>query len=153
MKSQVYSICAIALTWSTINHLINPRIESLNEANIYIKCTSSARIWSYLHCMFWRFPCCHCRKGFPKVADWLDVQCSLKWRFEKSMFGRLLKMWNYGLVEVLRQSQTWGWVSFIIFRYRYLDFDTGSWTTGSVIQLVDVYTDSNTHLPSHCTKK
>ncbi len=34
------AICVIAYRPETIiNHLINPRIEFLNEANIYIKCT------------------------------------------------------------------------------------------------------------------
>ncbi len=42
------------------------------------QCTSSARIWRlYLRCMFRGFPCCLCRKGFPKDADWLKF--SSRW--------------------------------------------------------------------------
>ncbi len=70
MNSQVYS-----KTRTTIYHLFNPRIEFLNEAKIYIKCASSAKIWSlYLRCLCAKgfpFVVVFAERGFPEVADWL----------------------------------------------------------------------------------
>ncbi len=48
MKSQVYSNMCNCIDLNNINHLFKPRIEFLNEAKIYIKCTNSEKTGGYL---------------------------------------------------------------------------------------------------------
>ncbi len=74
MKSQAYSNIYYCIDLNN-HHLFKPRIEFLNEAKIYFKYSSSARIWSlYLHCLWVKefpFVIVIAERGFPEVADWL----------------------------------------------------------------------------------
>ncbi len=86
-------------------NVINPRIEFLNEAiKHYIKCISSARIDCTCVAFVLRkflFLWLRCRKGFPKIVDWLEAQQSFEvtsWALGKGWCG------VSGLVEVLRRA-------------------------------------------------